>query len=146
MLGFFDTWYVSVVPLVLVAGLMVGNVIKSRNVLSLLNGTIRDEKDLRLVRGAINFSMIGAVVFLVIWGAMVLAIVALWVTGCISYNTALVHVFVYSVPGMVMGLVGRELSDKPIRSLTVTAEDPAVAERFELSLIQWREARLKLPE
>jgi len=146
MLGFFDTWYVSVVPLVLVAGLMVGNVIKSRSVLSLLNGTIRDEKDLRLVRGAINFSMIGAVVFLVIWGAMVLAIVALWVTGCISYNTALVHVFVYSVPGMIMGLGGRELSDKPIRSLTVTAEDPAVAERFELSLIQWREARLKLPQ
>ena len=144
-MSYSQTWYISVVFIVVAAALHLWNAVKMKHAAAVLSGVIRNRQDLDVVRGAINLSMMLAIAYLALYGAMIALLVYLVLAQGMAVSTAATHLLVFAVVTLPLGIITRGFEAR-IRSLEVNSDGPEIAETYLRWLVQWRQARLKLPD
>lgn len=117
---------------------------KNAQVYEQTRGVIRTRQDLLAVKMAINISMKLAVIYIVLF------VLFVWVLGFSvarggSLGEAAFFLFVFGIVTLPVGLIGKTY-EKRIKTMQVQADDPQIAERYQLYLKQWNQPRWKLPD
>jgi len=140
-----ETSYLSVIPIIISIILSLINMSKMSKTSTSLKGTIRYKQDLALVREAINVSMILAIVYLAVFGIMIVMLAYFVVARGMFIITATTHLFIFGIVTLPVALIGKSF-EKKIKSLPVETDDPEIADKYQKFLVQWNEPRLKLPD
>jgi len=143
--GFGATLYIPVISIAIALAMCFASMFRQGRVMEELGGKISGHQDLTPVKDAINLSMILAVAYMGLFGVMILLLGFLFANGTISFFAATTHLFLFGVVTLPFGLWSKVV-EKKFRAMEVTAADPSVAETFQRWLVQWNEARLKLPD
>ncbi len=139
------TWYISV-GFIFVAGVLhVWCTVALKATSARLGGAIRDGGDLAAVRSAINLSMALAIVYLALYVVMIALLIYLIAARGMSIRTAALHLLIFGLVTFPISLLTKS-AEKAIRTLRVESPDRAIADSFKRWLVQWRQARLKLPD
>ncbi|UCD19242.1 MAG: hypothetical protein JSU64_07435 [candidate division WOR-3 bacterium] len=117
---------------------------KNADVYERTHGVIKSGLDLLAVKAAINLSMKLAVIYI---GLFVLFIIVLVISVSRggSLGEAAFSLFVFGIVTLPVGLIGKTY-EKKIKTLQVQADDPQIAEKFQLYLKQWNEPRWQLSD
>ncbi|KPJ71145.1 hypothetical protein AMJ52_09000 [candidate division TA06 bacterium DG_78] len=79
-----------------------------------------------------------AVLYLILFGLLIIAVVMYFVQD-------ITILFIFGIITLPVGLIGKYFENK-IKSMDVRADDPNIAETFQRYLVQWKQARFKLPD
>jgi hypothetical protein len=96
------------------------------------------------VKAAINLSMKLAVIYILLFVLFVFVLIISVARGG-SLGEAAFSLFVFGIITLPVGLIGKTY-EKKVKTLQVQADDPQIAEKFQLYLKQWNEPRWKLPD
>jgi hypothetical protein len=107
-------------------------------------GVLRSRQDLLAVKQAVNLSMRMAVIYIVMFILFVL-LLGIFVARGASFGQAALCLFIFGIVTLPVGLIGRGY-EKRIKMMRVESGDPEIAEKFQLYLKQWNEARFRLPD
>jgi sulfite exporter TauE/SafE len=117
---------------------------KSVQVYEQTRGVIKSRPDLLAVKAAINLSMKLAVIYILLFVLFVFVLIISVARGG-SLGEAAFSLFVFGIITLPVGLIGKTY-EKKVKTLQVQADDPQIAEKFQLYLKQWNEPRWKLPD
>ena len=117
---------------------------KNAQVYEQTRGVIKLKQDLLAVKMAISLSMKLAVIYILLF------VLFVWVLGFSvarggSLGEAAFSLFVFGVVTLPVGLIGKTY-EKKIKTMQVQADDPQIAEKFQLYLKQWNQPRWQLPD
>jgi len=124
-------------------GMQVYSSRKNAQVYEQTRGVIKSKQDLLAVKMAINLSMKLAVIYILLF------VLFVWVLGFSvarggSLGEAAFSLFAFGIVTLPVGLIGKTY-EKKIKAMQVQADDPQIAEKFQLYLKQWNQPRWKLP-
>ncbi|MEO0124348.1 MAG: hypothetical protein ABIL69_10155 [candidate division WOR-3 bacterium] len=107
-------------------------------------GVIRSRIDLSELKEVINTNMKLAVVYIIFYIAFFIITALFADTGW--FYQAILTWFLFGIITLPVGLIGKHYENK-IKSLRIESDDDKeVARIFETYLVQWKEARWKLPD
>jgi len=117
---------------------------KNAQVYEQTRGVIKSKQDLLAVKMAINLSMKLAVIYILLF------VLFVWVLGISvarggSLGEAAFSLFTFGIVTLPVGLVGKTY-EKKIKTMQVQADDPQIAEKFQLCLKQWNQPRFGLSD
>lgn len=135
--------YILIVSLVASVGLQVYSIFKIQELFGKTKGVIQYNQDLLAVKAVINLNMQLAVLYLVLFGLLILAVIMHFIQGMPTQGIAIL--FIFGIITLPVGLIGKHFENK-IRSMDVRSNDPNITETFQRYLIQWKQARFKLPD
>lgn len=117
---------------------------KNAQVYEQTRGVIKSRLDLLAVKAAINLSMKLAVIYILLFVLFIFVLVVSVARGG-SLAEAAFSLFIFGIVTLPVGLIGKTY-EKKVKTLQVQADDPQIAEKFQLYLKQWNEPRWKLPD
>ncbi|MEO0205925.1 MAG: hypothetical protein ABIL22_04540 [candidate division WOR-3 bacterium] len=106
-------------------------------------GVIRSRIDLAELKEVINLNMKLAVVYIVLYVVFFILIVLMFVGGWASQ--AILIMFLFGIITLPVGLIGKHYENK-IKSLRIESDDKEIERIFDTYLVQWKQARWKLPD
>jgi hypothetical protein len=140
-----ETRYLSAVPIAIYSAILLANATKIRKVFEETRRAVRFDRDLQLVREAINFNMRWAVVAGGFYILYFFAMAYLLATGGVKVYVAGFHLTALSLVTYVGGRHSKKL-EAELKNLDAQSADPTVRSTYERSIRQWGEARLRLPD
>jgi hypothetical protein len=144
-MSFGESWYLSVVPMLIGVAMQLANTNKMAKTHALMNGTIRSWFHLRRVRDAINLSMRLAIIYIGLFAGMFVVLLTFVLFSGMSITTLATHMFLFGIFTLPVGLWAKGIEGR-VKNLAVQAEDPEIERRFNDYVKQWGEPRLKLQE
>lgn len=106
-------------------------------------GVIRSRIDLSELKEVININMKLAVVYIILYVVFFILILLMFAGGWVSQ--AILSMFLFGIITLPVGLIGKHYENK-IKSLRIESDDKEVGRIFDTYLVQWKEARWKLPD
>jgi hypothetical protein len=140
-----DTWYLSVVPVILAYVLSALANARLNSVRQALGGAIRTRGDLGEIRRAINHNKACAWLYLAVWGAQILALVGAGLAGLTTFSGAAGHLFAFGVLTLPGGLWSKSVETK-FKAMSVDGPDPSLGETFRRYLTDWKKGTFTIPE
>jgi len=129
---------------VLVAdGMQAYSIMKIQSLTGKMGGRIRSRMDLNEVKAFINLNMKMAAVYIGLYVLLIIMLVLMFFGG--RRTDAVLVLFLFGIMTLPMGIAGKRFENK-IRNLDASALDPALKQRFERYLVQWKEPRLTLSD
>ncbi len=138
-----DTLYTMIVAILVAIGMQVYSITKIQSLIRNTKGTIRSRHDLIAVKEVINLNMQMAVIYIILYVIFFIFAAKLFIGGRIF--EAIAMLFVFGIITLPVGLVGKSYENK-VKSMRVESDDKEIAQIFERYLIQWKQARWKLPD
>jgi hypothetical protein len=141
----YDTWYLSVGVGVVYLLLALINGAKIKSVVEETGCSIRYDRDLQLVRDAINQNMMWAMGVIV---SYILVFVTLWykvATGGLKLSAAGFHFSALALITYVVGRYSKKL-ERELKNLRVISSDPKICDTYRRWVRQWDEPRFRLPD
>jgi hypothetical protein len=135
--------YVLIVSLLLAIGMQVYSILKIQEVYRKTKGVIRYKHDLLAVKEVINLNMKLAVLYLGLFGLLIIAVVVHFIQGMALQGIAIL--FIFGIITLPVGFIGKYFENK-IRSMNVQADDQNISDTFQRYLVQWKQARFTLPD
>jgi glucan phosphoethanolaminetransferase (alkaline phosphatase superfamily) len=135
--------YVLIMSLVAALSMQVYSILKIQEVCRKTKGLIQRQHDLLEVKQVINLNMKLAVLYLVLFGLLIIAVVLHFLQGMAVQGITIL--FIFGVITLPVGLFGKHFENK-IRSMKVTSDDPKITETFQRYLVQWKQARFTLSD
>jgi hypothetical protein len=135
--------YVLIISLLLAIGMQVYSILRIQTVCHKTKGVIRYNHDLLAVKDVINLNMKLAVLYLILFGLLILAVVIHFIQGMMLQGISIL--FIFGIITLPVGLIGKHFENK-IKSMSVQTDDQNISETFQRYLIQWKQARLTLPD
>jgi hypothetical protein len=135
--------YVLIISLLLAIGMQVYSILKIQEVYRKTKGVIQYNHDLLAVRQVINLNMKLAVLYLILFGLLIIAVVIHVIQNMALQGIAIL--FIFGIITLPVGFIGKHFENK-IRSMDVRADDQNIAEIFQRYLTQWKQARFTLPD
>ncbi|MEO0107176.1 MAG: hypothetical protein ABIL46_07605 [candidate division WOR-3 bacterium] len=83
-----------------------------------------------------------AVVYIILYVVFFILIVLMFAGGWVSQ--AILTMFLFGIINLPVGLIGKHYENK-IKSLRIESDDKEVGRIFETYLVQWKQARWKMP-
>jgi hypothetical protein len=145
MQSFLSTWYWTVVAALLCIGPAFAVTLKMKSTKEQINSTIRSHEDLMIVKQIINLSMITSVAMVVEIVLCVCFLVYCCLSGRIPLSAVPGHLMVFSLV-MFIATPYFKKTEGDFKKIKIESDDPEIAQTFQRWLIQWRQARLKLPD
>jgi hypothetical protein len=140
-----QTWYLSVVPVILAYVLSALANARLNAVRQDVGGAIRTRVDLVEIRGAINHNKACAWLYLALWGAQVLALASAGLSGLTTFGGAVGHLFAFGVLTLPGGLWSKSVETK-FKAMAVNGSDPSLGETFQRYLVAWKKGTFTIPE
>ncbi len=106
-------------------------------------GIIRSRIDLAELKEVINLNMKLAVVYIIIYVVFSMLIVLMLTRGW--FSEAILTMFLFGIINLPMGLIGKHYEGK-IKLMKIESDDKDLSSIFEQYMIQWKQARWKLPD
>ncbi len=138
-----DTLYIMIVAILVAIGMQVYSITKIQSLIRNTKGIIRSRHDLIAVKEVINLNMQMAVIYIILYVIFFIFAAKLFIGGRIF--EAIAMLFVFGIITLPVGLVGKSYENK-VKSMRVESDDKEIAQIFERYLIQWKQARWKLPD
>ncbi|TES90492.1 MAG: hypothetical protein E3J87_09905 [Candidatus Cloacimonadota bacterium] len=146
IMSYGETWYLTVIPIFIAVIMHISNMNRMKSTYRELNGgVIRTRENLKLVRDAINLSMMLAIIYISMFVILFLTIAFFVFSRKILILTGGGHLFVFGIVTLPLGLWGRT-AERLIKTLKVESEDPVIEKKYKQFLMQWEQPRLKLPD
>jgi len=144
-MSFRESWFLTVIPIVIAVIMHLVNSNKMGHTHSKLNGVIRNRRDLHLVRDAINTSMTLAIAYMAMFAIYIIAGIILIAFGRIHIFIYSIHIFIFGIITLPIALIGR-VFEKRIKNLNVESHDSDIGIIYQDYLNQWNQPRLKIKE
>lgn len=135
--------YVLFFGILVAIGMQVYSIMKIQGLYRQIKGVIQSRQDLGAVKEVINLNMKLAIFYFVLAGIIMLMVIILIVNGMPGRGFTML--FIFGIVTLPAGLIGKHF-EKKIKSLSVESSDKEIAKTYERYLIQWKEARFKLPD
>ncbi len=140
-----ETWYLSAAPIAIYSIICWVNAAKINRVFQETGRAIRFDRDLQLVREAINFNMMWAVIaggfYLLYFFAMAYQLA----TGGLTAYVAGFHFTALALVTYVGGRKSKKL-EAELKTMHVASADPGLRFTYDRWIRQWGEARLRLSD
>jgi glucan phosphoethanolaminetransferase (alkaline phosphatase superfamily) len=135
--------YVLIVSLTAAISMQVYSILKIQEVYRKTKGLIQHHHDLLEIKEVINLDMQLAVLYLVLFGLLIVAVVLHFMQGMAVQGIAIL--FIFGIITLPVGLFGKHFENK-IKSMEVKSDDPKITETFQRYLVQWKQARFTLSD
>ena len=135
--------YILIVAILVAVGMQGYSITKIETLIRRTKGIIRYRPDLAEVKEVINLNMKMAVVYIVLFVIFFIIIARIFIGG--RPFQAITILFLFGIITLPIGLIGKHFENK-IRSMRIESDDKEIATTFERYLVQWKEARWKLPD
>ncbi len=119
------------------------SIYKIESLIRRTNGKIRSRMDLNEVKAVININMMMAVVYIALFVLLIIILFFRFIGG--QPFQAIGVLFLFGIITLPVGLIGKGF-EKKIHSMEVESTDPELKQKFERYLVQWKEARFRLPD
>ena len=140
-----ETWYLSAIPIAIYSIICWVNAAKIRRVFDETGRAIRFDRDLQLVREAINFNMMWAVItgasYVLYFFAMAYQLAA----SDVAAYVAGFHLMAVSLVTYIGGSKSKKL-EAELKNMQVQSVDPKLRSTYDRWIRQWGEARLRLSD
>ncbi len=138
-----DTLYIMIVAILVAIGMQVYSITKIQSLIRNTKGIIRSRHDLIAVKEVINLNMQMAVIYIILYVIFFYFAARLFIGG--RTIEAIAMILIFGIVTLPVGLVGKSFENK-VKSMSVESDDKETAQIFERYLIQWKQARWKLPD
>jgi glucan phosphoethanolaminetransferase (alkaline phosphatase superfamily) len=132
-----------IVSLTAAISMQVYSILKIQEVYRKTKGLIQHHHDLLEIKEVINLDMQLAVLYLVLFGLLIVAVVLHFMQGMAVQGIAIL--FIFGIITLPVGLFGKHFENK-IKSMEVKSDDPKITETFQRYLVQWKQARFTLSD
>ncbi len=141
--NFINSWYISLIPLAVWFLVTLQNIRNISFVRRIVGDTIKTQDDLSVIKNAINFNMMGAI-FIMLFSALYFFFLFAIFSKIFSHSPV-IHVLLFSIIAINFAIVNK-FYDTKLKTLKVDSKDSKIAQTYETWIIQWEEARFKLPD
>lgn len=135
--------YILIITFVACIGLQIYSISKIQILLRETKTVIRCRRDLLAVKDVINLNMKLAILYIVLFIGVFIIAVHLFVTNSPLSGAAIL--FIFGTITLPFGLIGKHFENK-IKSMEIQSSEPDIEETFKRYLVQWKQARFKLPD
>ena len=135
---------ILIIAILIALVFLVLNIQKMNEVHKKTKGVIKSRQDLLIVKEYINFSMKGAIFYIIFTVLFFAYVVILFIMA--KPFQALCSLFLFGVITLPMGLIGKYIEKKKIRKMDIQSDDPEIAEKWQRYLTQWDKPGFRLSE
>ena len=135
-------WCLLVGAIVAAVGMQGYSVYRIEAFIRQTKGVIRYRPDLMNVKKIINLNMMMAVAYIALYVIFFIIVAVMFAGG--KWVQAVTIMFIFGIVTLPFGLIGKNF-EKKIKNLKIETTEPDIAETYQRWLVQWREARFKLP-
>lgn len=141
--NFINSWYISLFNFAVWFLITLQNIKNISFVRRTVGDTIKTQDDLAMIKKAINFNMMGAI-FIMLFSALYFLFLFAIFPKIFGYSAS-IHVLLFSIIAINFAIVNK-FYDTKLRTFKVDSKDSKIAQTYETWIIQWEEARFKLPD
>ncbi len=138
-----DALLILLCSVLIADGMQAYSIVKILLLTRKMRGRMTSPMDLNEVKAFINLNMKMAAVYIGLYVLLIFMLVLMFFGG--RRTDAVLVLFLFGIVTLPMGIAGKRFENK-IRSLDPGALDPALKQRFERYLVQWKEARFTLSD
>lgn len=141
--NFINSWYISLFNFTVWFLVTLQNIKNINFARRSIGDTIKTQDDLAIIKKAINFNMMGSIFIMLFSVLYFLFLYAIFPK--IFTHSPIIHILLFSIIAINFAIVNK-FYDTKLRTFKVDSKDSKIAQTYETWIIQWEEARFKLPD